>query len=133
MRTLAGNFQLLQLGSVDADTTQNRVLFQLISHKIMRLLVPYFFNHSACLSHRYSSINSRAFTAFAALQVLGWAIALIALRNRIPILDRVAAPASALLVLNAAAVVGLYKFLFTSRPALENLARDETARHRTAS
>jgi hypothetical protein len=38
------------------------------------------------------------------------------LRYRIPILHRAAAPAGALLVLNAAAVVGLYKFLFTRGP-----------------
>ena len=47
---------------------------------------------------------------------LGWAVAIAGLRYRIPVLHRIAAPASALLVLNAAAVVGLYKFLFTRGP-----------------
>jgi hypothetical protein len=38
------------------------------------------------------------------------------LRYRIPALNRLASPAGALLVLNAAAVVGLYKFMFTRGP-----------------
>ena len=41
---------------------------------------------------------------------------MLGLRYRIPILHRVAAPIGALLVLNAAAVVGFYKFLFTPGP-----------------
>ena len=40
VRTLAGNFQLLQLAPWTL-TLRNKVLFQLISHKLMRLLVPY--------------------------------------------------------------------------------------------
>ncbi len=41
VRTLAGNFQLFQLAPWTL-TLQNRVLFQLVSHKLMRLIVPYF-------------------------------------------------------------------------------------------
>ena len=40
VRTLAGNFQLFQLAPWTL-TPQNRVLFQLISHKAVRLVVPY--------------------------------------------------------------------------------------------
>jgi biofilm PGA synthesis N-glycosyltransferase PgaC len=40
VRTLAGNFQLFQMAPWTL-TPQNRVLFQLVSHKVMRLLVPY--------------------------------------------------------------------------------------------
>ena len=40
VRTLAGNFQLFQLAPWTL-TPQNRVLFQLVSHKVMRLVVPY--------------------------------------------------------------------------------------------
>jgi cellulose synthase/poly-beta-1,6-N-acetylglucosamine synthase-like glycosyltransferase len=114
VRTLAGNFQLVQIAPWTL-TPQNRVFFQLISHKIMRLVVPYLLI-ILLVSAIALSINSLAFMAFAAFQILGWLIALIGLRNRIPIIHRVAAPASALLVLNAAAVVGLYKFLFTRGP-----------------
>jgi hypothetical protein len=60
--------------------------------------------------------SSRVFAAFAILQIVGLAISIAGLRYRIPLLDRVASPASAMLVLNVAAVAGLYKFLFTRGP-----------------
>ena len=57
------------------------------------------------------SAGSPGFATFAALQIVSWVLAIVGLRYRMPIVDRVAAPASALLVLNAAAVAGLYRFL----------------------
>jgi poly-beta-1,6-N-acetyl-D-glucosamine synthase len=114
VRTLAGNFQLFRLAPWTL-TTQNRVLFQLISHKVMRLIVPYLMAllllSSVVLSH-----GSALYASLAVVQAFVWAIALTALRYKLPLLDQIAAPASALLVLNAAAVVGLYKFLFTPGP-----------------
>jgi len=49
------------------------------------------------------------------------------LRTRITLFSRIAAPASALLVLNTAAVVGLYRFLFTHGPLWKiwNLSKPE--------
>jgi glycosyltransferase involved in cell wall biosynthesis len=41
VRTLAGNFQLFAIAPWTLSL-QNRVLFQLVSHKAMRLIVPYF-------------------------------------------------------------------------------------------
>jgi cellulose synthase/poly-beta-1,6-N-acetylglucosamine synthase-like glycosyltransferase len=114
VRTLAGNFQLFQLAPWTL-TFRNRVLFQLFSHKVMRLVVPYLLV-ILFLSAATLSAGSPAYAAFATLQVLGCIAAIAALRYKIPALDRFAAPASALLVLNAAAVVGLYKFLFTRGP-----------------
>jgi cellulose synthase/poly-beta-1,6-N-acetylglucosamine synthase-like glycosyltransferase len=108
VRTLAGNFQLI----AEAPwvlTPANRVLLQLISHKLLRLLVPYCF-----LLLILTSIGIAPW--FAALQLVFWLLALVALFRPIPFLQRIAAPASALLVLNAAAVVGLYTFLFTRGP-----------------
>jgi hypothetical protein len=90
-------------------------LFQLVSHKVLRLLVPYLLV-SMLLSAAALSAGSLFYSAFAVFQVLGWMVAIIGLRYRIPLLHRIAAPAGALLVLNAAAVVGLYKFLFTRGP-----------------
>jgi cellulose synthase/poly-beta-1,6-N-acetylglucosamine synthase-like glycosyltransferase len=114
VRTLAGNFQLFQLAAW-VLTPQNRVLFQLVSHKIMRLVVPYLLVmmliSSIALRHR-----SFLYASFAAFQIMGWAIAFIGLRYRIRVFHRVASAATALLVLNAAAVVGFYKFLFTPGP-----------------
>ncbi|HEV2485793.1 MAG TPA: glycosyltransferase family 2 protein [Terracidiphilus sp.] len=114
VRTLAGNFQLFQLAPWTL-TLQNRVLFQLVSHKVMRLVVPYLLV-LLLISSVTLSARSLLFAAFAALQILGGMIAFIGLHFRIPVLNRIAAPASALLVLNAAAVFGFYKFLFTHGP-----------------
>ncbi len=114
VRTLAGNFQLI----AEAPwmlTPANRVLFQLVSHKLMRLAVPYSFV-VLLLSSAILGATSPAMASFAVAQLLFWAMAAIAIRQRIPIVQRIAAPASALLVLNAAAVVGLYTFLFTKGP-----------------
>ena len=114
VRTLAGNFQLV----AEAPwilTPANRVLFQLVSHKLLRLAVPYFFV-LLLVSSAILGISSLAYALFATLQLLFWVMATAAIRYRIPVVQRLAAPASALLVLNAAAVVGLYTFLFTRGP-----------------
>ena len=52
----------------------------------------------------------------AVLQWGFWLTALLGLKVQIPLLHKMAAPAGALLVLNVAAVAGLYKFLFTAGP-----------------
>jgi cellulose synthase/poly-beta-1,6-N-acetylglucosamine synthase-like glycosyltransferase len=114
VRTLAGNFQLFRLAPWTL-TPQNPVLFQLVSHKVMRLVVPYLLV-LLLVSTLALSGGSRLYAAFAVLQIFGWLVAIAGLRYRIPVLHRIAAPASALLVLKAAAVAGLYKFLFTRGP-----------------
>ena len=114
VRTLAGNFQLFRLAPWTL-TPRNPVLFQLVSHKVMRLVVPYLLV-LLLVSTLALSGSSRLYAAFAILQICGWLIAIAGLRYRIPVLHRIAAPASALLVLKAAAVAGLYRFLFTRGP-----------------
>jgi cellulose synthase/poly-beta-1,6-N-acetylglucosamine synthase-like glycosyltransferase len=114
VRTLAGNFQLFRLEPWTLSP-RNPVLFQLVSHKVMRLVAPYLLV-LLFISTLALSGGSLIFAAFAALQIFGLIVAIAGLRYRIPVLHRVAAPASALLVLEAAAVVGLYRFLFTRGP-----------------
>jgi cellulose synthase/poly-beta-1,6-N-acetylglucosamine synthase-like glycosyltransferase len=114
VRTLAGNFQLFRLAPWTL-TPRNRVLFQLVSHKAMRLAVPYLMV-LLLVSSIALGAGSRAYAAFAAFQILCWALSIAGLRSRIGWLNRIAAPASAMLVLNAAAVAGLYKFLATRGP-----------------
>jgi glycosyltransferase involved in cell wall biosynthesis len=114
VRTLAGNFQLCREAPWILSPS-NRVLFQLVSHKLLRLAVPYFFLLLLAASAALG-LHSAAFALFAALQLAFWLLAAIAIRRPVPLLQRLAAPASALLVLNAAAVVGLYTFLFTRGP-----------------
>lgn len=114
IRTLAGNYQLFAVAPWTLGPG-NRVLFQLVSHKLLRLVVPYMFLLLA-LSATVLGIQSPAWRAIAALEWAGWIVAALSLRLQIPLIHRYAAAAGALLVLNAAAVVGLYKFLFTAGP-----------------
>ena len=114
VRTLAGNFQLFQLAPWTL-TPRNRVLFQLFSHKVMRLIVPYLLV-LLLVSSLALSAGSRVYATFAALQIFDWVLSIAGLRSRIALFSRIAAPAGALLVLNTAAVVGLYRFLFTRGP-----------------
>lgn len=114
VRTLAGNFQLVQLAPWTL-TLQNRVLIQFISHKLMRLIAPYLMT-LLLLSVLALSATSQLYAELAAAQIVALAIAVVGLRSRIPVLHRIAGPSSALFMLNAAAVVGLYKFLFSRGP-----------------
>jgi cellulose synthase/poly-beta-1,6-N-acetylglucosamine synthase-like glycosyltransferase len=129
VRTLAGNFQLFQLAPWTL-TPRNPVLFQLFSHKVMRLIVPYLLV-MLLVSTLALSDGSRLFAAFAVLQIFGLLIAFAGLRYRIPVLHRIAAPASALLVLKAAAVAGLYSFLFTRGPLWKIWTSRETEKRTT--
>jgi hypothetical protein len=114
VRTLAGNFQLFQLAPWTL-TPLNRVLFQLVSHKVMRLIVPYLLV-LLLISAVVLAPGSWFFAGVAVIQILVWTLALTAQRFRFPLLHRIASTANALLVLNAAAVVGFYRFLFTRGP-----------------
>jgi cellulose synthase/poly-beta-1,6-N-acetylglucosamine synthase-like glycosyltransferase len=114
VRTLAGNYQLVSLAPW-VLSFRNRVLFQLVSHKLLRLVVPYFFV-LLLVSSTWLGVDSTSWRVAAALQWIFWLAALLALKMHIPIVHRFAAAGSALLVLNVAAVAGLYKFLFTTGP-----------------
>lgn len=114
VRTLAGNFQLFRLAPWTLSL-ENPVFFQLVSHKVMRLVAPYLLI-MLLISTLALSGGSFIFAGFAALQIFGLIIAIAGLRYRIPVLHRVASPASAVLVLEAAAVAGLYKFIVTRGP-----------------
>jgi glycosyltransferase involved in cell wall biosynthesis len=114
VRTLAGNYQLISLAPWILNW-KNRVWLQLVSHKLLRLVVPYMFVLSL-LSATVLGVNSSGWRVVAGLEWGFWLMALIGLRIRIPGVHKIAAPAGALLVLNAAAVAGLYKFLFTTGP-----------------
>jgi glycosyltransferase involved in cell wall biosynthesis len=114
VRTLAGNYQLFSMAPWILGP-RNRVLFQLISHKVMRLVVPYFFAF-LLLTATWLGIDSLAWRSVAILQWVFWLAAALSLRVKLPIIHRPVSAASALLVLNVAAVAGLYKFLFTPGP-----------------
>jgi cellulose synthase/poly-beta-1,6-N-acetylglucosamine synthase-like glycosyltransferase len=114
VRTLAGNFQLLQRAPWTL-TLQNRVLVQFFSHKLLRLVAPYLLIVLAVCTLALSS-ESAVYAVFAVVQSVCLGIAITGLRFRLPVLHYLAAPASGLFMLNAAAVVGLHRFLFTRGP-----------------
>src|SRR6202795_3197016 len=81
----------------------------------MRLLVPLLLvmllASSSLLAH-----HSLLYTGMLASQIVFYVLAALGSVPNIPILTRLAAPASAFCMLNAAVVVGFYKFLFTRGP-----------------
>ncbi len=124
VRTLAGNFQLFRLAPWTL-TPANRVFFQLFSHKVMRLVVPYLLI-LLLVSTAVLSTQSRLFAVIAAIEAFGLLGALLSLRMQIPIIGRILAPCTSLLVLNAAAVAGLSTFLFTRGPLWKIWNSDRT-------
>jgi glycosyltransferase involved in cell wall biosynthesis len=114
VRTLAGNFQLIQLAPW-LLSRQNRLRFELISHKLMRLLVPILLAIILASSALLAN-GSRFYEGVSTAQIVFYALAALGSWRGIPILARIAAPASAFCMLNAAVVMGFYKFLFTRGP-----------------
>jgi glycosyltransferase involved in cell wall biosynthesis len=108
VRTLAGNFQLFERAPW-LLTRENRVLFELVSHKLMRLVVPFCilvtFSASALLVVRpfYAAMFGIQ-TCIFLLGIVGWKINKGWLR-------RLSGPAAAFLMLNAAVLVGLYRHI----------------------
>jgi len=96
-------------------TRQNRLRFELISHKLLRLLVPVLLVvlliTSALLANR-----GLLYAAALSAQIAFYVLAALGAAFGIPVLMRIAAPASAFCMLNAAVVMGFYKFLFTHGP-----------------
>jgi cellulose synthase/poly-beta-1,6-N-acetylglucosamine synthase-like glycosyltransferase len=109
VRTLAGNFQAFRLEKRLFDPTKNRVFFQMASHKIARLAVPYFLI-AAFVSNWYLDAPHYRFAL--ACQIVFYLSPLLRITplgdTRIGALSRVA---WTFIVLNAAAVAGLWVFL----------------------
>jgi cellulose synthase/poly-beta-1,6-N-acetylglucosamine synthase-like glycosyltransferase len=114
VRTLAGNFQLLQLAPW-LLMRQNRLRFELISHKLLRLLVPILLV-ILLISSALLANHSNLYAGVLVVQVVLYLLAALGTGRGIPVLMRVAAPASAFCMLNAAVIVGFCKFLFTRGP-----------------
>jgi poly-beta-1,6-N-acetyl-D-glucosamine synthase len=114
VRTLAGNFQLLQLAPW-LLSRQNRLRFELISHKLLRLLVPILLV-IVLVSSALLANHSLLYAGALASQIVFYLLAALGAGRGIPFLMRITGPASAFCMLNAAVVVGFYKFLFTQGP-----------------
>lgn len=114
VRTLAGNFQLFQLAPW-LLSRENRLRFELISHKLLRLLVPVLLlvllSTSAMLAFR-----SPLYTVALAAQLFLYASAVLGGRCSLPMVARIGGAARAFCMMNVAVVMGFYKFLFTEGP-----------------
>lgn len=108
VRTLTGNYQLLQLAPW-LLTWKNPVLFEFVSHKILRLLVPF-----ALVGTLVSSLllNGPFYRFVEVLQILLYTSAVLAVvPARVGGVGRLANVTLTVIVLNAAAVVALFYFL----------------------
>jgi cellulose synthase/poly-beta-1,6-N-acetylglucosamine synthase-like glycosyltransferase len=109
VRTLAGNFQAVAMEPRLLDPRANPVLFQFVSHKLLRLIVPYF-----CIAAWVSSalLTGPVYRALFVAQTLFYAIGLVNLTparsSRLAALSRVS---WTFMVMNAAAVAGLWMYL----------------------
>jgi cellulose synthase/poly-beta-1,6-N-acetylglucosamine synthase-like glycosyltransferase len=106
-RTLAGNYQLFARMPALFSPFANRIWFETMSHKIMRLAAPWllvllaFSSASAALAG-----GSLSMSVLAAGQIAFYAAALVGTRG-----GRLAGVARTFVVLNAAALAGLYRFV----------------------
>jgi poly-beta-1,6-N-acetyl-D-glucosamine synthase len=114
VRTLSGNYQLLQLAPW-LLSSENAIRFEFVSHKLSRLAVPF-----ALLALLASSIflPLPLYRAALGAQVAFYALSLAALAGvKIGPLSRIADPARTFVVLNSAAMVAFINFV-TGRKAV---------------
>jgi cellulose synthase/poly-beta-1,6-N-acetylglucosamine synthase-like glycosyltransferase len=117
VRTLAGHFQLLQLAPW-LLSRENRLRFELVSHRLLRLLVPVLLalmlGTSAMLA-----LHSPSFALALAMQVFFYVLASVGKWGGLSIAGRISGAARAFCMVNAAVVVGFYKFVSNRGPLWE--------------
>lgn len=112
VRTLAGNYQLVAKLPWLLLPFKNPVWFQLVSHKLLRLACPFallgllWASLALALTPELAPLERGLWQGIAAGQLLFYALALCGARA-----GRLGALARTFIVLNAAAVVGLWRFL----------------------
>ncbi|MBN2070337.1 MAG: glycosyltransferase family 2 protein [Candidatus Krumholzibacteriota bacterium] len=114
VRTLTGNFQFFSNNRWSLNPFKNRIFFQSVSHKWFRLFVPYALVISAVTSGLASStLYIILFWIQIAIYISG-SITLLSSRLKN---NRLLNFFSLFLSLNSAAVIGLYKYLFSDPDA----------------
>ncbi len=114
VRTLTGNYQLLQLAPW-LLSSQNKIRFEFVSHKLSRLASPF-----ALLALLIASIflPQPLYRAALGAQLAFYALSLAALAGiKIGPLSRIADPARTFVILNSAALVAFVNFV-TGRKAI---------------
>ncbi len=115
VRTLSGNYQLLQLAPW-LLSGGNPIRFEFVSHKLLRLVVPF----AMAVLLATSFVLTGPFYRLALIaQLLFYALSMLALNHRLKggALARAADAAATFVLLNAAAVVALANFLSGRRTA----------------
>jgi poly-beta-1,6-N-acetyl-D-glucosamine synthase len=108
VRTLTGNYQLLQLAPW-LLTKKNPLRFEFVSHKILRLIAPFAL---ICVLVLPLTIGRPYYRALALIQVLFYASAILALTPiRLGGLGRLGNVTLTFILMNTAAVVALINFL----------------------
>lgn len=118
VRTLAGNFQLVALRPALLHPLRNRLFWQLVSHKLCRLAVPWCLLVLLVASARLGLAGRGAYAAAFAAQALFYGVAglgFLRARGRRPL--RLASIPYAFALLNLAAARGLVGFLRGSESA----------------
>ena len=116
VRTLSGNYQLLQMAPWILSRS-NPILFEFVSHKLMRLLVPF-----ALLAVLVSSVllTYPLYRFVLALQLAFYGLAVLGMLGlKRGVLSRLADASLTFVVLNAAAIVAFTNFV-TGRKAAWN-------------
>lgn len=104
IRTLTGNFQLIR-SDPWLITTRNQLLFEFVSHKILRLLGPFLL---AAILLSSLLLHTNFYRSAFGLQAAFYILALVALiKSRPTLLGRIADAAFTFVMLNAAALVAL--------------------------
>lgn len=113
VRTLTGNYQLLQLAPW-LLSRKNSIRFEFVSHKLCRLLVPFAL---AAMLVACAVLPGRFFTGVLVLQLAFYALGLLAVVQPRPgLLARGADAAFTFVLLNAAALVAFGKFVSRRKP-----------------
>jgi biofilm PGA synthesis N-glycosyltransferase PgaC len=112
VRTLTGNYQLVELAPWLLSGA-NPLRFQFISHKLLRLLVPFAL---ATLLASSSFLHGPAYRTALVLQVCFYASAAVAVCHApLGLITRLSKTALAFLLLNLAAVLAFVNFVFGKR------------------
>jgi len=115
VRTLSGNYQLLQLAPWILSRS-NPIRFEFVSHKLLRLVVPFAL---AVLLAASFGLNSPFYRVILILQLVFYALSVLALTRLVRggVVARFADAAGTFVLLNGAAVVALANFVSGRRTA----------------
>ena len=106
VRTLAGNYQIFARLPALLSPFKNPIWFETFSHKILRLVAPWLLVALAAVTAAGARANNPWMSALLIAQLAFYAAAAVG-----PRLGRIASLARTFVVLNAAAVLGLWRYL----------------------